>query len=441
MKPTQAPAGDPALPHARDVLPARNWARNVTFRRERTARPASVAQLQDVVAASGSVRALGSGHSFNTAADTYGTQVSVSGLPPLCDIDSAAGTATLGAGLRFAQFTGRLDRAGFALHNLASLPHISLAGACATATHGSGTANPALSAAVRELELVTADGSLVTLRRGDDGFDGAVVSLGALGVVTRMTLDLRPAYRLRQYVYEGLPHRTLREHFTDVTGAAHSVSLFTDWRGEHIRQVWCKERADDGAPPPPRRWLGATLADGPRHPVPGMAPGPCTDQSGTPGPWHTLLPHFRAEFTPSSGDELQSEYFVASGDAVAAFDALDAVKRHIAPVLQICEIRTVAADEQWLSPAYRRDAVAFHFTWTADARRVLPVLPTVEAALAPFGARPHWGKLFTTPAAELERLHPRLGDFRALAARLDPAGTFRNAWSARTWLPPEAGQA
>ncbi|MEW1720408.1 D-arabinono-1,4-lactone oxidase [Streptomyces sp. NPDC093109] len=422
-------AGDaPATPRA-----VRNWAGNVTFRAARFHTPASVAELRKTVAGSRAVRVLGSGHSFSTIADTDGDLVSVAGLPPVVEIDAGAATVTVGAGLRFAEFTGAVHRAGLALHNLGSLPHISVAGACATGTHGSGTGNGTLASAVRALELITADGEPLVLARGDADFGGAVVSLGALGVVTRMTLDLVPAYDIAQWVYEDLPYARLREHFDAILSAAYSVSLFTGWRDDRMEQVWLKQRTGDPGPTPapPADWFGATPAAGPRHPVPGMDPAHCTRQAGVPGPWHARLPHFRAESAPSSGDELQSEYFVARRDGAAAFDALARIRDRIAPVLRIGEIRTVAADDQWLSPAYGRDSVAFHFTWLPVTAAVTPVLDAIEEALAPFAVRPHWGKLFTMGPERLAQLYERYDDFGALAVRLDPRGVFRNDWLRR----------
>ncbi|MFI2780335.1 FAD-binding protein [Streptomyces sp. ALB3] len=409
-----------------------NWAGNITFGAQQVHTPSSVAELQELVSAGTAVKTLGTGHSFNTVADTHGVLISVAGLPRSVEIDREARTATVSAGLRFGELTGTLHRSGLALHNLGSLPHISVAGACATGTHGSGVGNRSLPGAVRALELVTADGGTVSLERGDAGFDGAVVALGALGVVTRLTLDLVPAFDIQQWVYEGLPQERLLDRFDEVMSEAYSVSLFTGWHGGPIDQVWLKRRvADDGPHAAPDRWHGATLAPGPRHPVPGVAAEHCTQQQGVPGPWHARLPHFRLEFTPSNGEELQSEYFVARHDAVAAYEALDRIRQQFSPLLQIGEIRTVAADDLWLSPAQGRDSVAFHFTWVPDTAAVTPVLGAIEGALAPFGARPHWGKVFTTPPGTLRELYGHYADFERLTERLDPTGTFRNDFLAR----------
>jgi xylitol oxidase len=272
------------------------------------------------------------------------------------------------------------------------------------------------------VELITADGSEVRITRGEPRFDGAVTALGALGVVTALTLDLEPSYEVEQHVYTELPLEGL--DYETVAAAAYSVSLFTDWRAPGFRQVWLKRRTDQ----PPAEFPWAAPATEPMHPVPGMPAVNCTEQSGVPGPWHERLPHFRADFTPSSGAELQSEYLLPRPYALDALHALDAIRATVAPVLQTCEVRTVAADTQWLSPAHGRDTVALHFTWVEDTAAVLPVVRRVEEALDGFEARPHWGKVFTVPAEVLRERYARLDDFAALAAELDPAGKFRNAF-------------
>lgn len=407
-----------------------NWGGNVAFTARRLHHPESVAELQEIVARSPRVRALGTRHSFSTVADTDGEHVSTSRLPAVIEVDRTERTATVGSGLRFGEIVRAIDEAGLALHNLGSLPHISVAGACATGTHGSGTGRRSLAGAVRALTTVTADGGLAEVRRGEADFDGSVVALGALGVVTRLTLDLVPAFAVRQTVYEDMPREEFRENFHAVMSAGYSVSGFTRWRERAADQVWLKERVEaDGTEPAPRTWFGATAADGPRHPIPGMPGTHCTPQQGLVGPWYARLPHFRLEFTPSSGEEIQSEFFVDRRDAVAAFDALWQVRERFSSEVLIGEIRTVAADSLWLSPAYGRDSVAFHFTWAPDAEAVARAVRVVEEALRPFSARPHWGKLFTTPSpGALRELYPRYDDFRALAARLDPSGVFRNTF-------------
>ncbi|WP_229402609.1 FAD-binding protein [Micromonospora okii] len=401
-------------------MPERNWAGNIRYAAARRHRPSTVDELRRLVAGSARVRAVGSGHSFNRLGDTTGDLVSLAGLPPTVEVDRERATVTVAAAVRYGDLAARLHAAGYALPTMASLPHISVAGAVATATHGSGAGIGNLATAVTALELVTADGELVTVRRDADArFPGMVVALGALGVVTRVTLDVVPAFELRQYVRLGLPRAALDEAFA----SAYSVSLFTDWRGDGFGQVWRKQLAD--APPPEDGWLGTTAATAPVHPVPGMPAGNCTAQLGAPGPWHERLPHFRLGFTPSSGDELQSEYHLPRAAAADALAALDPLAERIAAVLQVCELRTIAVDGLWLSPQYDRGSLAAHFTWTGDVDAVAPVVAEVERRLAPYAPRPHWGKVFALDPAAVAAAYPRHADFLALLREADPAGKFR----------------
>ncbi|MET8862405.1 FAD-binding protein [Nonomuraea sp. NPDC004580] len=392
-----------------------NWAGNTTFHAKEVHHPTSLDELRRLVAGSSSVRALGSGHSFNHVADTAGDLVVLDRMPELVEIDSAAAKVRVGARTTYARLAPLLHQAGFALANMASLPHISVAGSVATGTHGSGVTQPGLAAAVSSIDLVTADGSALTLSRGDADFAGAVVSLGALGVVTSLTLDLVPAFELRQYVREGLTQDALAD-FEAIMASGYSVSLFTDFRDT---RVWLK-REDELTSPD---WYGTTPADGPRHPLPMMPADTCTGQLGVPGPWYDRLPHFRADSPPSgAGDELQSELLLPREHAVKALRELFAIGERIRPALQISEIRTIAADDLWLSPFSGRDTVGIHFTWVRDVATVMPVLELVEETLAPFDPRPHWGKLFTRFPECPER-------FRSLVHRLDPAGKFGNAFT------------
>jgi xylitol oxidase len=283
--------------------------------------------------------------------------------------------------------------------------------------------------------MVTADGDVTEFRRGDDAFPGAVVHLGGLGVVTRLVLEVVPSYQVSQRVYENLPLEVLDDHFADIMASGYSVSMFTDWRAPRLTQLWIKRCADDGpevpAPVTEAPWFTAPPAPATRNPVPGLPADTCTEQLGVPGPWFERLPHFRPEFTPSAGDELQSEYLLPVQHAVPALHALNRISDRLAPVLRICEVRVIAGDDLWLSPCYRQDSVAFHFTWIRDMAAVLPVVTLMEQRLAPFGARPHWGKVFTTPAEDLHASYDRLPDFLDLMNHYDPAGKFRNAYTAR----------
>ena len=406
------------------------WAGNYTYRAPAVHHPRTVEELQELVAGSERIRALGTRHCFNDLADDPVALVALDALESPPQIDEAARTVTVTGGTRYGTLARHLHPAGWAVHNLASLPHISVAGAVATATHGSGDRSRNLAAAVAALELVGPDGSLRTVRRGDPDFAGSVVALGALGVATRVTLDIEPTYDVAQEVHVDLPWSAALEHLDEITGSADSVSLFTDWAGDTIQQVWRKSRV---TPSYTQRseLFGATPATGPRHPLPGIDPVNCTAQMGEPGPWHDRLPHFRMDFTPSNGDELQSEFLVPRAHAVDALQAMRALADRIAPLLQVTEVRTMAGDDLWLSTAQGGDRVGLHFTWRPRQAEVEALLPTIEAALAPFDARPHWGKIFVDEHRDLARLYPHWDDFRALVARTDPDGVFRNDYLER----------
>lgn len=402
-----------------------NWARYHEYRASILHRPTSVEELQDVVAAAPRIRALGSRHSFTDLADSD-ELVTLEALPPAIEIDADSETVTFSAGLRYGELGTALQREGWALRNLASLPHISVAGAVATGTHGSGDRNGTLSRAVAGIELVTADGSLRHISPADEEFDGAVVSLGALGIVTRLTLDIEPTFDVRQDVYAGLTWTNLLDHYDAITSRAYSVSIFTRWTGDIVGQVWLKSVV--GSSKPPQVLYGATPLPTETHPLENLPASNTTQQGGVPGPWIDRLPHFKLGFTPSNGDELQSEYLVPRIHALDAIRAVRALGDRIEPHLHVSELRTMAADSLWLSGAYETDAVAIHFTWKFEPDAVLALLPAIEDALAPFAARPHWGKVFTSVD---KQLYPKLPDFVALAGEFDPHGKFSNEFLER----------
>jgi xylitol oxidase len=408
-----------------------NWAGNHTYPATRVHRPASIEQLQEIVSSASSVHVLGSRHSFNGIADAA-ELISLEALhtdqalPAAVVVDPEARTVSFGGGVKYGELVERLHDEGLALHNLASLPHISVAGAVATATHGSGVANGNLATAVAALELVTSDGELVRTERGAPDFAGMVVGLGALGAVTRLTLDVEPAFEVRQQVFEGMPWGALLGSFDAVMSAGYSVSVFT-LLDDAVDMVWVKTRTDV-CEPLVGDLFGARPATTDRHPVFGLDPTPCTPQLGRPGAWYDRLPHFRMGFTPSAGDELQSEYLFPRRHAPAAIEAVRALADRIRPLLLTCEMRTVAADALWLSTSSGQDSVALHFTWAPRQDAVEELLVVLEGALSPFAARPHWGKLFATDATTIAPLYDRHADFVRLARRLDPRGAFRTPW-------------
>ncbi|MDE3106156.1 MAG: FAD-binding protein [Acidobacteriota bacterium] len=422
---TAMPAID-AIPQ--DTTDRTNWAGNLHYHTHHLYQPANLEQVREVVQALPKLKPLGARHSFNTIADSDAAQISLKALDSMV-LDAAARTVTVGAGVTYGKLAPWLDAQGFAVHNLASLPHVSVVGACATATHGSGLHNGNLSTAVSALQLVTASGEVVHLSRAQDGdrFHGAVVGLGALGVVTHITLDVIPSFQMYQVVYENLSFDQLEHHLDEIFGAGYSVSLFTDWQNNRASEVWLKRRYQPGSQPEmPPTFYGATVATTKLHPIRNLDAINCTDQQGIPGPWYERMPHFRMNFTPSSGAELQTEYFVPRQHAYQAIRAVQQLADQITPHLLITEFRTIAADDLWLSMAYQRDSLALHFTWKQQTPEVTALLPLIEAKLAPFAARPHWAKLFTVPPQTLQALYPRMAEFKALVEHYDPKGKFRN---------------
>jgi xylitol oxidase len=403
-----------------------NWAGNYSYTASALHQPETLDELRRLLAGARSAQALSTRHTFSPIGDAE-ELIAVDRLAGAGEItiNREAMTATVGPAVTYAQLAEALEPAGLALSNMASLPHISVIGAAATGTHGSGDRLGNLATAVRAMQLVTGDGDLIELAAGDPRFPGAVVHLGALGIVVRATLALEPSYALSQHVYEGMEWDTLAANLDAITSAGRSVSVFHCF-GEQVREVWVK--AESGAALGDELF-GSRAASGPRNPVPGADPTFCTEQLGVPGAWCDRLPHFRAGFTPSAGEEIQSEYFVARADGLAAITALrEQLGERIRPLLYVSETRTVASDELWMSPHYGRDSIGIHFTWHREPLAVRELCAAVEHVLEPFAPRPHWGKAFEATAMTVAPCYPRVDDFRALRDDLDPRGVFVNAW-------------
>ncbi|MFI5014312.1 MAG: FAD-binding protein [Hyphomicrobiales bacterium] len=403
-----------------------NWSRTYAFAAARIQRPASVDEVRRLVAGAEKVRALGARHSFNAIADSPGDLIDLSGLPAAFALDRDRGTVTVGAATRYGPLAAYLEAQGLALHNTASLPQISIAGAVATGTHGSGDRLGSLAAAVVGLELVTCDGDLVEVRRGEEGFDGMVVGLGAFGIVTRVTLAVEPSFKVRQDAFAGLAWAKLIGDFDAVMSSAYSVSLLTLWSQGTVGRLWLKTRLIAGEPREvTAAQFGAAPASSPMPPgLEEAAAG--LNPFGVPGPWSERLPHFRPDREPGPSEQIQSEYMLPRPQATAALRLLLAIGARLDRHLLSSEIRTMAGDGLWLSPSHGHDTAAIHFTWKKEPEAVFAITAEIEDMLLPLGARPHWGKLMHARAERIEPLYPRLPEFRALAARYDPHGKFRN---------------
>lgn len=409
--------------------PLTNWAGNITYGTNNVMRVNSVPEARETVKRFDRLKVLGTRHCFNRIADSRDRFLSLAGVNRVIGVDAQRSTVSVEAGIRYGDLAVWLNDRGFALHNLASLPHISVAGGCITATHGSGVHRANLSSAATALELIKASGETVEISRdkNPDLFPGVVVNLGGLGVVTRVTLAIQPTYQISQFVFQNLPVRALEHHFEEIMSAGYSVSLFTDWRNGNIGEVWVKSKVGEGPSfAGVREWFGATAATKDMHPIPSLSAENCTPQMGVPGPWHERLPHFKMGFTPSAGKELQTEYFVPREHSYAAIKAVEQLRDQITPHLQITEVRCIDADDLWMSPCYHRPCTTIHFTWKPDWPAVSRVLPLIESQLAPYHARPHWGKLFTMSHLRLAALYQRMPDFQHLLREYDPKGKFRN---------------
>ena len=407
----------------------KNWAGNLEYSTSDVHYPRSVEEIQRLVKKFDNVKALGTRHCFNNIADSRHHLISLKEMNKVVSLNATAQTITIEGGMNYGQLCPYLDERGFALHNLASLPHISVAGACTTATHGSGVKNGNLATAVRAIEFIAADGRVAHLVKDKDGekFNAAVVGLGGLGIITKVTLAIEPAYKMQQYVYERMPLQQMKNNFEKIVSAGYSVSLFTDWQKETINEVWVKYRS--GIPTEhqgEKEFFGAKAATKNVHPIIELSAENCTEQLGVPGPWYERLPHFKMGFTPSSGKELQSEYFIPYKHALDAIMAIQKMGKEIGPHLFISEIRTIAGDDLWMSPCYKQDSVALHFTWKQDWHAVRKLLPKIEKELSPYGVKPHWGKLFTIPAQTLATRYPKTHDYKNFIAGFDPKGKLRN---------------
>jgi xylitol oxidase len=406
----------------------KNWAGNLTYSTANVHYPKSVEEVQQLVKSSAKLKALGTRHCFNTIADSKHEQISTKELNKVVSLDAKAHTVTVDGGIKYGELAPYLHQHGFALHNLASLPHISVAGSITTATHGSGVKNGNLASAVTALEVVIADGSIFHLSKAADSekFNAAVVGLGAIGVITKVTLEIAPTYMVAQRVFLKMPMAQLKQNFEQIVSAGYSVSLFTDWQSDSINEVWIKSKIGTDKEQNQPEFYGAKAATKNLHPIFDHPAESCTDQMGVPGPWYERLPHFKMGFTPSSGKELQSEYFVPSHHAMEAIEAISRLGKQVGPHLFITEIRTIAADDLWMSPCHNQNSVTIHFTWKPETGAVLKLLPIIEKELAPFNARPHWGKVFTLAPKVLASRYEKLVDFKKMVAQYDPEGKFRN---------------
>ena len=402
-----------------------NWSKNVDFNDKSYLQPTSLTELQELIRSNPKVRARGTAHCFNEIANTSSVALNLAKMPKTIEIDAAKKSVRVAAGLTYGELAPLLHAQGWALGNMASLPHISIAGSISTGTHGSGIKNQNLANQVLSLDMVTTEGELRHIDRTNPAFNALVVSLGLGGIVYQYQLRVEESFQIRQVVYPEIPLDIVQRNFDSIMGSAYSVSYFTDWSSDQVGNLWCKFRDGEVIP---ESIGGSAQADRKFHPIPSVDPVACTEQLGTTGDWHDRLSHFKLEFTPSVGEEIQTEFFVDRKDAAAAIEAVSQLGAEITPLLWITELRTIAADNLWLSSAFERDTLAIHFTWKKD-EAIYPVIEKVEAVLRPFNYRPHWGKVFTADAVYLKSVYPKINEFKALVEALDPTSKFENSFT------------
>ena len=403
-----------------------NWAKNITFSSQNYIEIENLTQLQKVIESSNKLKVVGTSHSFSEIADTTGTLISLKNLDSEIEIDEKSQTVKVSAGTSYANLAKYLEKNGWALSNLASLGEISIAGAVMTGTHGSGSNNKVLSDSVVAIEMILSSGDKFVIdRKNFAQFSGFVVSFGALAVFTKLTLKIVRSFSVKQVVYENVPIQSVLENFNEIFDRPYSASYFSNWSPKNTGQIWMKFLDDDKYPELQSKAYGGNLALSNQHPVKVNDPGNCTEQMGVAGKWLFRLPHFRLNSSPASGDEVQTEYLVDRDHVQGYINELTKIGEDIAARVYATEIRTISSDDLWLSGAYGRETVGFHFTWKKSPE-VKDFLPEIENILGKNNGRPHWGKLFSTPRAQLIDRYPMYEEFRQLIQKYDSGNKFRN---------------
>ncbi len=404
----------------------KNWAGNLSFSSKEFIEIDSVKKLQTIVSNARGIKVLASGHSFSDIADTKDTLISIKNLSFEIGIDSNKREALVPAGMQYSDVSRYLEKHGWAVSNMASLGEVTIAGAILTGTHGSGSSNGILSTAVIGFEMVLESGSILTTdRENSSDFPGFIVSLGALGVFTKYKLKIVPSFSIRQVVYENINIESIANNFDLVFDRAYSVSFFSNWAQNSTGQIWMKFLDDSKPFNISSDWIDGNLAKVKQHPVKINDASPCTDQLATSGKWLDRLPHFKLNSSPVSGDEVQTEYLVDRRYVKQYISELAEIGDEIASKVYTTEIRTIKADDLWLSGAYERETVGFHFTWR-KSDSLVNFLPKIESILGKHDGRPHWGKLFDVPKDKLPSRYPKFSDFEVLLQKYDPNKKFRN---------------
>ncbi|CAE8614106.1 unnamed protein product [Polarella glacialis] len=375
----------------------------------------------------------------------------------------ATKTIRVGGGATFTQLVQKLSGSGLALQNVPALPQFTVAGAVATGTHGSSGVDPVTGKAklgsqasqVISIEMVVADGSIMEFSRkqhgGVDGeFEGTVVSMGCLGVVVSLTLELVPDFIVRQRVYVQWPHpapswsyRAIIDNFEELLTSCDSFSAFVDWPTQQAGMLVLRDFVEPRSAPLeamllPQEWHGGHLITEPLPPLLSAVDNAKPFRTTSQGPWHDVLFWYMEDleaFGPQAPEELQFEWFVPLAAARPALEVVAETARGWAGLALYCELRAVRRDDLWLSPSTVDGcdslAIAFGFDKHQEARAIAAA-GSLEKQLGQFHARPHWGKLTSLSPIALRDLYgPALVKFKALCKKYDPPGKFRNRWANR----------
>jgi FAD-linked oxidoreductase len=426
-----------------------NWDRRQRCAPAVIAHPATAAELSSVLERAGhdhrTVRVAGSGHSFTALVPTDGVLLTLRRMNRVLAVDRGSGLVRVQAGIALHELNAELDRHGLALENLGDIDRQSLAGATATGTHGTGAGLRNLSSVVREVELMRADGETVSLTDDDDpdGWRAARVSLGALGVVTAMTLKTVPAFRLRGVDGPAPLDRTL-ERLDELAGAHDHFEFY--WFPYSTTALLRRNDRTERAPTR-RSATRAHLEDivlfnhglqafsllGRRWPK--LIPRLNRIETRLAGSSDRVDSSYRIFCSPRLVRFTEMEYAIPRAQAACALDAVRrAIERHRFRVSFPIEVRFGAGDDALLSPAHARDTcyIAVH---VFDAMEFEPYFRTVEEIMDGFGGRPHWGKRHFQTAATLAPRYPEWERFAAVRARYDPDGRFANAEITRVLGP------
>ncbi|KAI1700234.1 d-arabinono-1,4-lactone oxidase domain-containing protein [Ditylenchus destructor] len=360
-----------------DPAPIRlhNWGNNFRFSTQNIQYPTSVEEVQQIVRNANKLRVVGTRHSFSKIADSPNTMLSTLALKNIIGFDPTVPSITVQAGITYTDLNPFLPNYG----------------------------------------------------PNDPELKAIAVGLGAFGVITQVELEVEPTFNLTNYVFVNMPEQDIYDHFDEIENLGYSVQLFTDFSTPGVwDQVWVWVRSDENSNVGNMQNLyGATRTHEQVTAIEALPPTYLMEQ-GKEQPWYYGLVDYHLGLSGFDGAEIQSEYFMPYENAIPAIQAVSNFSDLIAPRVYTMLIRTIKGDDLWMSESFNETTVAIHFTWKPNMTAVMEVLPQIEQALLPYGARPHWGKVFAQgPETYLHR-YPKLNQWKQLAETLDPTHKFRN---------------